>query len=135
MTTHGAGRARTGWVGWAYFAAAVLLVVGIIQIVNGVIAFAHSGTVLTPTGTVVHVSYGTIGWSYLIMGAVLVATGAGLFSGRTWARVVAVVLAAISLLANIAFFAMYPLWSAVVIVLNAVVIYALVAHGKEISRR
>ncbi|MER6992242.1 hypothetical protein ABT337_06175 [Saccharopolyspora hirsuta] len=126
---------RTGWVGWVYFAAAVLLVIGVIQIVNGVIAFAHSGTVLTPAGTEIRVSYGTIGWSYLITGAVLAATGVGLLSGRTWARVVAAVLAVISVLANIAFFAAYPLWSAVAIVLNAVVIYALVVHGKEMAPR
>ncbi|MEU6262176.1 DUF7144 family membrane protein [Saccharopolyspora shandongensis] len=136
MTTHGARRMHTGWVGWVYFAATILLLAGIIQVINGAIAFARTGTTyVTPAGSAVPVSYAGVGWSFLITGVVLAATGVGLFSGRTWARAVAIAMAVISILTNIAFFTTYPLWSAVVIVLDVVVIYALAAHGREATPR
>ncbi|CAM06239.1 hypothetical protein A8924_0058 [Saccharopolyspora erythraea NRRL 2338] len=136
MATHGARPARTGWVGWVYFAATVLLLAGIIQVISGLIAFSRSGsTLITPSGLAVEVSYAGVGWSFLITGAVLAATGIGLFGGRTWARAVGIAIATISVLANIAFFAAYPLWSAVVIVLDVLVLYALAAHGREAGRR
>ncbi|MGW3470413.1 DUF7144 family membrane protein [Saccharopolyspora sp. NPDC000995] len=135
MTTHGARRMHTGWVGWVYFAAVVLLLAGIVQVINGLIAFARSGTTYVIPAGAVQISYAGVGWSFLITGAVLVLTGIGLFGGRTWARAVAIVMAVISVLANLAFFTAYPLWSAVVIVLDVIVIYALAAHGREVSRR
>jgi hypothetical protein len=133
---HGARGARTGWVGWVYFAGIVLLIIGVIQFINGLIAFARSGTTyLTPSGAAVQVSYMGVAWSFLIMGVVFAAVGIGVFGGRTWARLIAIAIAVISVLTNIAFFLAYPLWSAVVIVLDVVVIYALAAHGRELSRR
>lgn len=135
MTAHGAHPVRTGWVGWIYFGGIVLLVVGVIQFINGLVAFAHSGaTVLAPSGTAVRVSYAGVGVSFLIMGVVLAAAGIGVMVGRTWARAIATVLALLSVLANIMLFGASPLWSTLVIVLNVVVIYALTVHGKEVRR-
>lgn len=135
MATHGAHPARTGWVGWIYFGALVLVAGGIVQFVNGLIALGASGsTYLLPSGTTVQVSFANVGISFLIMGVVLSAAGIGVMSGRTWARVLAIALAVLSVLANIAFLPAYPLWSAIVIALDVLVIYALVAHGKELRR-
>lgn len=135
MATHGAHPVRTGWVGWVYFGGIVLVVIGVVQFINGLVALARSGTTfITPSGMALQVSYGGVGLSFLIMGVVLAAAGAGVMAGRTWARAVAIVLAVLSILANIAFFAAYPIWSAVVIVLDVLVIYALAVHGKEVRR-
>lgn len=135
MATHGAHPARTGWVGWIYFGALVMVAAGIVQFVNGLIALAASGTTyLLPSGTAVQVSYASVGMSFLVMGVVLAAAGIGVLSGKMWARVVAITLAVLSVLGNIAFFTAYPLWSAIVIALDVLVIYALVAHGRELRR-
>ncbi|RRO20675.1 hypothetical protein EIL87_02080 [Saccharopolyspora rhizosphaerae] len=133
MATHGARPARTGWVGWIYFGAVVLVAGGIVQFVNGLIALADSGMMyLLPSGMAVQVSFASVGISFMIMGIVLAAAGIGVMSGKTWARVLAITLAVLSVLGNIAFFTAYPIWSAIVIVLDVLVIYALVAHGKEL---
>ncbi|SFS99619.1 DUF7144 family membrane protein [Saccharopolyspora flava] len=133
MATHGAHPARTGWVGWIYFGAIVMVAAGIVQVVNGLIAMAESGTTyLLPSGMAVQVGFAGVGISFLVMGAVLAVAGIGVMSGKTWARAVAITLAALSVLGNIAFFAAYPVWSAIVIALDLVVIYALVAHGREL---
>jgi len=135
MATHGAHPARTGWVGWIYFSAIVLVAAGIVQVINGLIALAESGTTyLLPSGMAVQVSFASVGVSFLVMGVVLAAAGIGVMSGKTWARAAAITLAVLSVLGNVAFFTAYPLWSAIIIVLDVLVIYALAAHGRELRR-
>jgi hypothetical protein len=48
-----------------------------------------------------------------------------------WARVVGVILAVVSIALNFAFFAAYPWWSAMIIAIDVLVIWALVVHGQE----
>ncbi|MFR9729483.1 hypothetical protein ACL03H_09660 [Saccharopolyspora sp. MS10] len=134
MFSHRIDRRRTGWVGWVYFAAVVLVISGMVQAVNGLVLLARTGTTYVVPGGTVQLDLGTLGFGLLVAGVVLAAVGIGLFGGRIWARVLAVVLAVLSLLANIALFAAYPVWSAVVIVLDVLVVYALIAHGREVRR-
>jgi hypothetical protein len=58
--------------------------------------------------------------------------GWGLLSGRAWARVVGITLAALSAIANFLFLPYYPFWSLLIIALDVLVIWALAAHGQEI---
>jgi hypothetical protein len=69
------------------------------------------------------------GWTHLIIGAVVFAAGVCLLLGMMWARVVGVILAVISGLANFLFLPYYPLWSIIVIALDAVIIWALCTAG------
>jgi hypothetical protein len=57
--------------------------------------------------------------------------GFGLLSGRTWARVVGITLAALSATANFLFIPYYPFWSILIVAVNVLVIWALTAHGRE----
>jgi hypothetical protein len=61
--------------------------------------------------------------------------GWGLFSGRTWARTVAIILAVLSALANFLFIPYYPFWSLLLITLNIFVIWAVAAHGGAMRDR
>jgi hypothetical protein len=67
----------------------------------------------------------TWGWIQLVIGAVVFAAGVCLLLGMTWARVVGVILAVISGLANFLFLPHYPLWSIIVIALDVIIIWAL----------
>jgi hypothetical protein len=125
-------RLRTRWLGWIVFAGIVMLAIGIVQILYGLAALSRSGmTVISQTGTAVMLNFSHVGLTYLIVGAVLVVAGISVMFGRTWARVVGIALAVLSLLSNLAFFTVYPIWSTLVIILDVVVIYALAAHGRE----
>lgn len=129
------GRLRTRWVGWIVFAGLLLILAGIGNILDGVAALSRSGAVVvTESGTAVALDLRGVGWGFLVLGVVLAVTGAGLMTGRTWARVAGIALAALSVLVNLAFFAAYPLWSAVIIIIDIVVIYAIAAHGRELRR-
>jgi hypothetical protein len=131
----GHGHLRTRWAGWIVFAGLILILAGIVNIINGIAALSRSGAVVvTESGTAVTLDYRGVAWGFLILGVVLAVTGAGLMTGRTWARAAGIVLAALSVLVNLAFFAAYPLWSAVIIIIDMVVIYAIAAHGRELRR-
>ena len=51
-----------------------------------------------------------------------------------WARSVAVGVACVSILASFMWLPYYPLWSMVVIAFDVFVIWALTAHGRDITR-
>lgn len=135
MATQGASavQPRSAWAGWSVFAGVALLVAGIAHVINALMAFTRTGTtVLVPSGVLVQFNYAGLGWTFLITGVVLAATGAGILSGRTWARVVGVALAVLSVLANTVLFAAYPMWSGLIILIDLFVIYSLAAHGREL---
>ena len=50
-----------------------------------------------------------------------------------WARIVAILTAMVSAVVNLAFMSAYPLWSAIMIAVDVLVIYAVTAHGDEAS--
>lgn len=53
--------------------------------------------------------------------------------GNRVALVAAVVIAGISAIANVTFIAAYPAWSLLVIAFDVIVIYAIVAHGRDMK--
>jgi len=88
-----------------------------------------------PNGLVLNVDYTAWGWTHLILGVLLLAAGAAIFSGRVWGRTIGVIAALLSAVVNFAFIAAYPLWSVLIITIDVLVIYALVAHGGEMRQR
>ncbi|MGH3796287.1 MAG: DUF7144 family membrane protein [Pseudonocardiaceae bacterium] len=124
----------TGWVGWIFFAAVIMILAGVFGAIAGLVAIFNSTYYLVPsTGLVVHVSYTSWGWVHLVVGILVILAGFGVLTGQTWARVVGVVLAGISAILNIGFLAAYPLWSLIVIALDVMVIYALCVHSREMK--
>ena len=124
----------TGWVGWVYFASLMMMLLGGFQVIAGLVGiFKDDYYVLTQNNHLVVFSYTTWGWIYLVMGVIVFLAGLALLNGATWARVVAVFLASLSLFANMAFMSAYPLWSIMMIVVDILVIYALTVHGGELK--
>jgi hypothetical protein len=124
----------TRWVGWIVFASTMMMVVGGLHIFQGLVAlFNDDYYLVTQQGLTIHLDYTAWGWTYLIVGAILVAAGLGLYSGRMIARIVAVGVASFSMLVNFAFIASYPIWCAILIAVDVLVIYAITAHGSEMK--
>jgi hypothetical protein len=71
---------------------------------------------------------------HLIAGIVLVLAGLGVFTGNVLARAVGVVVAALSAILAFLGLPLYPIWSLIVITLDVLVIWALIAHGGEVRR-
>lgn len=127
---HGTVR-RSGWVGWVFFAGAMLLLVGSFNLIEGLVAlFNDQYYVPTQQGLLVFDITGW-GWIHLIMGGLAVIVGIGLFSGATWARIGGVAFAGFNALLQLAFLSAYPLWATIVITIDILIIWALIVHGDE----
>jgi hypothetical protein len=117
--------------GFIALAAVLMIMSGLWSFFVGITGVLSGGFYLTvPTYTF---SYGihAWGWTHLIIGAVIFAAGVCLLLGMMWARVVGVILAVISGLANFLFLPHYPLWSIIVIALDVFIIWALVSGGSR----
>ncbi|MGH3315759.1 MAG: DUF7144 family membrane protein [Nocardioidaceae bacterium] len=122
----------SGWVGMVVFGGLMMIVAGTFHAMAGLVGLFNDSYWLVPNSDlVVTVDYTTWGFVHLILGVLAIAAGAGILAGQAWARVTGVVLAVISALVSIAFLAAYPLWSMLIIALDVLVIYALIAHGEE----
>jgi hypothetical protein len=122
----------TGWTGWIAFAAVVMLMLGLFQAIQGLVAlFENSYYIVRPNGLVLSIDYTAWGWTHLIIGILIAASGVGVMIGNIAARIVGVILAMISAVLNLVFIAAYPVWSIIVITVDVLVIYALTVHGRE----
>ena len=127
-------RTQSGWTGWVVFAGVVMLLVGVIQAVHGLAAlFKDDYFAVTQNGLAIAVDLTTWGWFHLVLGLVLLGAGFCVMIGQWWARAVGVVVAGLSLLVNFASLAAYPVAAVVMIVIDLLVIYALVVHGREMK--
>jgi hypothetical protein len=125
----------TGWVGWIVFAGTLLLLDGIFQFIIGLVSAFNNQwfAVMGQSHTLVW-SYATWGWIQMLIGVVLAAVGLSLFSGSMFGRVMGVLIAGLSAIANLAFIGVYPIWSLVVIAVDILVMYALIVHGGEMRQ-
>lgn len=128
-------RRSTAWVGWIYFASVLMILAGGLNIIAGLTGIFNGDFYASVNGHLIVFDYSTWGWIHLILGAGVLAAGIGLIQGQTWARVTATVVVVISMLANIAFLPVYPWWSTIVLVIDALVLYAVTMHGDEVRSK
>ncbi|MFC4604800.1 DUF7144 family membrane protein [Rhodococcus kronopolitis] len=105
-------------------AAVIMVTVGIVQLFQGIAAVAENQVFVVGLDYVYKFDLTTWGWIHIGLGVVVAAVGLALFTGAAWARVTAVVVAAISILANFMWLPYYPWWSVLIIALDIVVIWA-----------
>jgi hypothetical protein len=124
----------SGWAGWVAFAGVMLIMLGAFQIIQALVALFDDGFYLVRSnGLVVDVDYNAWGWAHLLIGIVAVLSGIGLLAGNMAARILGVGVAFLSALVNLAFVAAYPVWSSIIIVVDVIVIYAIIVHGRELK--
>lgn len=132
MSTVNQPVSSSGWTDWIRFAGVILLVNGIFSVVQALIALIGSDTYYAVVeGTLFLFDVTGWGWWNLFIGAFLILTAFGLFASATWARVVGVILAVLSALVQLMLVPVQPWWSMIVIAIDVLVLYALVAHGGE----
>ncbi|MBK6970055.1 MAG: hypothetical protein IPH29_13355 [Candidatus Microthrix sp.] len=122
----------TGWTGWIYFAGTMLLIGGTLSIIYGFIALFNDNWVVFGNTNAVFLDLTGWGWLHVIIGALVVLAGFGLFTGNILARTLGVIVAAVSMIANFLWLPVYPFWAIIIIVIDALVIWALMVHGGEL---
>lgn len=124
----------TGWVGWALFAGFMMMFLGIFQAMAGLAGIFKDNFYLVTQTHLLVFDYKTWGWISLILGIIIFFAGLELIRGAMWARIVAIFLAILSLVANAGFIDAYPIWSILMMIVDVMIIYALTVHGGELDR-
>ena len=120
----------SGWaVGGVVFAAVIMILIGVFQAFAGLAAIVEDEMWVVGPNYVYDLDVTTWGWIHLALGVLVALSGISLFSGRVWAGVVAVTLAALSAVANFFFIAYDPWWATLQIALAVWVIWSLTRPG------
>lgn len=123
------------WYGLLAFAGMIMLMLGAFHAMAGLVAlFEEEHFLVAQEGLVVTADYTAWGWTHLILGVVVAIAGGALLAGATWARVVAGLIAMVSAVVNLAFLPAYPLWAAIMIALDVLIVYAVTTHGGDTRR-
>jgi hypothetical protein len=122
----------SGWVAWILFAAAIVIIAGVFNIVDGLVAMFRDEILLDTGPRLLVFDVTQWGWILLIFGTLQVVVGAFLLRGVMWARIAAVILAGLNAVAQLSFMAAHPVWATIVIALDVVVIWAVTVHGGEL---
>lgn len=123
-TTRGGSRSVAA-TGWTVFAAVMMMVGGVLAVFQGISAIAKDDIVVKTRNYTFGFSITGWGWIHLILGIVIVLAGIALFANALWARVVGVLLAGLSMIANFGWLPHYPVWSVILIAVDIAVIWAL----------
>jgi len=130
---HQAGwEAKSPWAtSWTAAAAVLMTFGGIMAIFQGISAIAQDNVFVTTQNFTYEFSLTGWGWIHLILGALVTAAGIALFTGAAWARVVGIVLAGLSMVANFVGQPHAPVWSVALLIIDGFIIWALCAPRRE----
>jgi hypothetical protein len=106
-------------------AAIIMVTVGIVQLFQGIAAVDEDELFVQGQEYTFKFDFTTWGWVHIVLGVVMIVVGVALITGAMWARVLGIVIAALSILANFLWLPYYPGWSLVIIALDVVVIWAI----------
>jgi hypothetical protein len=120
-------------VGTSVFASCVMIMLGAFHAIVGLAALLENEFFVATRNYVFEFDVTAWGWIHLIAGLIVAFAGLGLFSGAVWARTVGVIVAVVSGIVNFMWLPYYPVWSALTIALDVLVIWALTVHGRDIS--
>lgn len=117
--------------GTSIAAAALLLVAGFITLFQGISAAANDDVFVAGPNYVYELDLTGWGWIHIIFGILLILAGLALMTGALWARIVAIGLVSLSIIANFLWIPWYPLWSILIIALDIVIIWAIATWRPE----
>jgi hypothetical protein len=126
-------RDRAVVAGFTFFAGILMLMSGLWSFVTGLTGLIEHHFYAITRNYAFKIDITAWGWIHLILGIVVAITGIGLLLGQTWARVVGIILAVLSAVANFLFLPYYPFWSILVITLDVIIIWALAVYGRVVG--
>ena len=120
------------WHGLIAFATIMLLLAGAFHLIGGFVAlFEDDQYLVGERDLLVTVSYTWFGIAHMALGVLMIIASYGLFWGRTWGRVAAIVVASVGAITNLASLSADPARFGLMIALDILVIYAVAVHGSE----
>jgi hypothetical protein len=112
--------------GWIAFAAVILILVGTLNIIEGISAISGANYLVNQ---LLFANLSAWGWFFLIWGIIQVLAGFAILGGATWAVFVGIATAFLNLIAQFSWSRVYPVWALTAMVADVLVIYGLLVHG------
>jgi hypothetical protein len=119
-----------GWAaGGITFAATIAVLVGTFQIMQGLVAVFNDDFYVVTRNYTFDLDVSAWGWIHVIIGAVMLGVGFGLYARALWAVIGGLAVAMVSALANFFFIPYYPIWALLLIALDVWIIWSLTRPG------
>lgn len=117
---------KTAWAsGLTAFAAFILVLNGMFQAFQGLIAILNDNLFVRTENYVFGFDITAWGWFHLLWGLLVIVVGICLFMKQEWAAIGGIVLAILQAVSMFWFIPFYPIWSILIIALDVAVIWAL----------
>jgi hypothetical protein len=120
-----AARKGGAWAGLIGFAGTMLLLIGAINVFEGLLAVLAGERVMATADAFVLVNMTSWGWTLVVSGVLLIALGIGLLMWGSWARMTAIVVLGLHAASQVVWLGAYPIWSLLMIALDILVLFAL----------
>jgi len=123
----------SGWAtGAVLFAGILLIIVGFFEAIQGLAAIFENEFFVVTENYFLEFDVTAWGWIHLLLGVLVLFGGFSLIAGRTWGRILGLILATLAAIANFFFIPYYPFWSLLMIALAVWVIWALTSRWDEV---
>jgi hypothetical protein len=116
--------------GLVFFAAILLLVIGLFNVIYGIAAISSSH-VFTANAHYVIGDLRAWGWTTLILAILQLAASGGIMMGNQLARWFAVAVLALNAIDMMLFLPSYPFWALVIIAMDVVALYGLCTYASR----
>ncbi len=119
--------------GWVIFAGAILVLVGALNLIEGIAAvngsrfFARSAHYIVGDLT-------SLGWVLIALGCIAISSGFGVLVKNQLARWAGVGFAMLNATAQLLFIPAYPYWALTVFTLDMFVLFGLIVYGGRVFR-
>jgi hypothetical protein len=118
--------------GWALFVAAYLVIAGVLNIVWGIVALDNKS--YFTSGGLLWSELNTWGWIAIIVGAIQILGSMLVAARRAGGAVIAGFLAFFGIMLNFLSIGAYPVWSVIMLVVDAMIIWAVTVHSDAMLR-
>ncbi len=127
--------ASRSWTGWIVFAAMLMVIIGMLDFFQGLIAVIRDDYYVLTQEQIIVFDLTAWGWIMLIWGVVLMFAGSALFAGRSWARWFTIIVGSLNVIIQLGFVgsSQYTLWALTVLALNVLVLYALMVRWENVE--
>jgi hypothetical protein len=127
---------ETDGFGWKVFAGIMILIVGVLNVFDGLVGLTQQNYIKQFTNGQLPVTNNIKTWSWvvLIIGVIMILAGFLIFSGNMFGRIVGILVASLNLLVQLAYLNHNTFWSFTMILIDILVIYGLAAHGGRLDQ-
>ncbi|WP_338498651.1 hypothetical protein [Streptomyces sp. SJL17-4] len=114
-----------GAAGGTLFAGVLMVVIGILDVLQGIVAIAKDDVYTRVGDYVFEFNLTGWGWTHVVLGILVGLAGTGILMGSEWGRMGGITLAALNTVAQFLFLPYHPWWALFSMAISILVIWAL----------